>query len=282
MLLSLKRHEGPAADPADQARRASRDRRRRQRPATRTTTGGSKNQSIARLAQNAAPSQARPRPAPRARRSGGCAGAAHERRPDGGAKSAVRRSDRVPCFIVVTPICNNRRINHSRHNTLHSPIIIQRSQVSSHSGSGATVAQLGLGAVLEQLDQRLLQPALPSTAGMPTIIRPAGLVGDLAQQGVVALRILPFQLGHLDLDAAGEPLVVAFGHGQFQAIGALLQHRELARRSCPPGAGSAASVDRLHGAVGRNHFQRDRRLAASGCKRALVSCARTSTVLPSR
>ena len=106
----------------------------------RTAAGGSKNQSIASVAQNATPSHATAaRAALPAKRTGGCGGAARRSTAcHGGGERPVDRSmfgggHGHPFYASFT----SRRISHSKQSKPHKAIIIQRSQVSSHCGFGA-------------------------------------------------------------------------------------------------------------------------------------------------
>ena len=90
------------------------------------------------------------------------------------------------------------------------------------------------------------------------VILSAGAFGDGAEQGVVAAWIFAFEIGGADLNAAGQALVVAVGHGQVEPVGAFLQCREMAQvgaRSSRVGP----HHNRSRCAIGLNHLQVDAR-----------------------
>ena len=61
----------------------------------------------------------------------------------------------------------------------------------------------------------------------PHVVLAARVLGDRTEYGVVSPRVLAFQVGRLHLDAAAEAFVLAFGHGQFETVGAFLKGGKL-------------------------------------------------------
>ena len=152
--------------------------------ATRTTADGSKNQSTASVAQNATPSHATAAAQPssqtywRMRRRSAPSTVSTAGASVGRSSSSYVDMDRIDSCVLrsasgpsITPFYANftsRRISHSKHSRPHNAIIIQRSQVSSHWGFGATGRMTVLVRSFNWSHQRVGAVRRQSRAASPT------------------------------------------------------------------------------------------------------------------